>query len=51
MKLSDAEEEELEEAERRKPWLGELASSSYSTSTRETNAHLDTIAEGKVKPK
>ena len=39
------EEEELEEAERRKPWLGELASSSYSTSTRETNAHLDTIAE------
>ena len=51
MKLSDAEEEELEEAERRKPWLGELASSSYSTSTRETNAHLDTIAEDIVRTK
>ena len=39
MKLSDAEEEDLEEAARRKPWMGNLASSSYSTSTRTNNAH------------
>ena len=39
MKLSDAEEEDLEEAARRKPWMGNLASSSSSTSTRTNNAH------------
>ena len=51
MKLSDAEEEDLEEAARRKPSSGNLASSSYSTSTRENNAHLDTIAEDMVRTK
>ena len=44
MKLSDAEEQDLEEAARRKPWMGNLASSSYSTSTGNNNAHPDTIA-------
>ena len=39
MKLSDAEEEDLEEAARRKPWMGNLASSSFSTSKRDNNAH------------
>ena len=40
MKLSDAEEEEdLEEAARRKPWMGNLASSSSPTSTRTNNTH------------
>ena len=39
MKLSDAEEEDLEEAARRKPWMGNLASSSSSTSARTNNAH------------
>ena len=39
MKLSDAEEEDLEEAARRKPWMGNLASSSSPTSARTNNAH------------
>ena len=51
MKLSDAEEEDLEEAATRKPWMGNLASSSYSPSTRNNNAHLDTIAEDMVRTK
>ena len=51
MKLSDAEEQDLEEAARRKPWMGNLASSSYSTSTRNNNAHPDTIAEDMVRTK
>ena len=51
LKLSDAEEEDLEEAATRKPWMGNLASSSYSPSTRNNNAHLDTIAEDMVRTK
>ena len=51
LKLRDAEEEDLEEAATRKPWMGNLASSSYSPSTRNNNAHLDTIAEDMVRTK
>ena len=51
LKVSDAEEEDLEEAATRKPWMGNLASSSYSPSTRNNNAHLDTIAEDMVRTK
>ena len=52
MKLSDAEAEEREEAERRKSWLGEFASSSSSSVfTKENNAHLETIAEDIVRTK
>ena len=39
LKLSDAEEKEPEEAARRKPWMGNLASSSSPTSARTNNAH------------
>ena len=45
MKLSDAEQENLEDTTKRKLSLGNEASSSSSTSAREDNTHLDTIAE------
>ena len=51
MKLSDGEEEDLGEAARRKPSLGNLTSSNNSTSTSDNNAHLDPIAEDMMKTK
>ena len=45
MKLSEAEQENLEETTNRKPSLGNEASSSSWTSAREDNTHLDTIAK------
>ena len=51
MKLSDGEEEDLGEAARRKPSLGNLTSSNNSTSTSDNNAHLDPIAQDMMKTK
>ena len=45
VKLSEVEQENLEETTNRKPSLGNEASSSSSTSAREDNTHLDTIAK------
>ena len=45
VKLSEVEQENLEETTNRKPSLGNEASSSSSTSAREDHTHLDTIAK------
>ena len=45
VKLSEVEQENLEETTNRKPSLGNEASSSSSTSAREDHTHLDTVAK------